>query len=379
MGKKICLVSNTSWSFTRFRRELIKALIADGHEVLLLAPEDEQTPELVAWGARVIALEKLARKGLNPISDIRLYYEFKSIYKQERPDLIFQYTIKPNVYSTLAAATCCIPAIAVVTGLGYSFINGGVITAVVRKLYRLALRKANQVWFLNKDDQKMFVESGLVEQGRTKRIPGEGVDCHGRFNPFLSSTIDSEEGARTNFLFVGRLLVDKGLREYVAAATHIRQRHPKIIFGILGYLNADNPAAVGKAELMTWVESGAVEYFGHTDDVRPYILKADCVVLPSYREGMSTILQEAASLGRPIICSDIVGCRELVEHNESGFLCKAKDVADLERQMENFLKLSNEQRNLMGGKGRNKMLGEFSVDKIIELYRKEITLIVGKS
>ncbi|HWK56695.1 MAG TPA: glycosyltransferase family 4 protein [Parapedobacter sp.] len=375
---KICLVSNTAWSFVRFRIDVIVALRDAGCEVLLLAPPDDDVVTLKSLGVRVILLKELSRKGLNPIDDIRLYYEFKSIYQNERPDLIFQYTIKPNIYSSLAASRLGIPTIAVITGLGYAFINSGLVTWVVRRLYRLALSRVTQAWFLNQDDRDYFFRYRLVDAHKVSLIPGEGVDCHGRFNPALQLNQNTSESEVLRFLFVGRLLYDKGIKEYVEAAAYIRQHHRNVCFQILGYLNVDNPAAVRKEELMKWVKDDIVEYLGHTDDVRPYVLQADCVVLPSYREGMSTVLQESASLAKPIIASDIAGCKELVDDGVTGFLCEVKNVASLIQQLEKFLRLSECKRRMMGNSGREKMVAEFSVERVIERYQVEIASVRGR-
>lgn len=373
---KICLISNTSWSFTRFRPDLIKALIADGHDVLLLAPGDDQTAKLVAWGARVIVLEKLARKGLNPVSDIRLYAEFKSIYRAERPDLVFQYTIKPNIYSTLAASINGIPAIAVITGLGYAFINSGVVTRIAKQLYRFALRRATQVWFLNRDDLAYFQNHRLVDGQKTSLIPGEGINCLETFNPALIPATRQTNDGHVRFLFIGRLLFDKGISEYVEAAKRVIANHPGVTFSILGYLNVDNPAAVREAELAEWVNSGWVDYLGAVEDVRPIIAAHDCVVLPSYREGMSTTLQESAAMAKPLIATDIPGCKELVDDEETGYLCKVKEVDDLVDCLERFIKLTPLERTQMGANGREKMIREYAIDKILLIYNQTISAML---
>lgn len=374
--KKICFVSNTAWSFTRFRVDLLKALIAEGYEVLVLAPEDKHLQQLKLLGLTFIPLSHLSNQGANPYHDFLLYQEFKRIYREKKPHLVVQYTVKPNVYSTLAASRYGIPVIAVVTGLGYAFINKGVVSSVVRLLYRFAFRKANQVWFLNEDDRLLFLEKNLVEKHKTRRIPGEGINCQNTYNPQHLPYIERSYTSRTHFLFIGRLLYDKGIKEFVAAAKQIKQLYPNVEFQLLGYLNVANPAAVKKEELATWIDNGIIDYLGDTDDVRPYIVQADCVVLPSYREGMSTVLQESASLGKPIIATDIAGCRELVDEGVSGYLCKTKDVNSLVEQMVKFLNLTKDQQKLMGSHGRKKMISEFSVDKIIAIYKTEISSLI---
>src|SRR5690606_8418891 len=251
VDQKICLVSNTAWSFTRFRLDLLKALIDRGHEVVLLAPEDAHVEELCAIGVRFVALTRLSGKGMNPLQDFLLYREFKEIYRRERPAVVIHYTIKPNVYGTLAAHALRIPVISVITGLGYTFIAGGLISKVAMQLYRFALKRANRVWFLNQDDLTFFIQHRLVAAGDAKCIPGEGVNVDERFNPTLVKKTKDKTGF--TFLFIGRLLYDKGIREFVAAAREVAQRYPTVKFLIVGYLNVDNPTAISETELATWV------------------------------------------------------------------------------------------------------------------------------
>ncbi|SEM81821.1 Glycosyltransferase involved in cell wall bisynthesis [bacterium A37T11] len=373
---KICLVSNTSWSFVRFRADLLQALISDGHQVILLAPEDEYTPQLSAMKLRFIILQHLYGQGVNPLADQRLYREFRTIYQLEKPELVIQYTIKPNIYSTLAASRLHIPAIAVITGLGYTFINKNIISLIASRLYRYALKKANRIWFLNQDDLDLFLLRRLVPPGKTLVLPGEGINCKRVFNPALFPQSLSPASETIRFLLVGRLLYDKGIREYIMAARQIKEKHPQVSFYLLGYLNVQNPAAVPADQLEEWVQEGIVSYLGVTDDVRPYLLGTDCVVLPSYREGMSTILQESAAMEKPIIASDIAGCKELITHGKNGYLCKPRNPESLVQQMEAIINLSYDERRQMGKYGREKMMKEFSVDKVIQIYKnaiKEIT------
>src|SRR5690606_9593751 len=249
----------------------------------------------------------------------------------------FQYTIKPNIYSTLAARRYHIPTTAVITGLGYAFINKGVVTFMAKQLYRLALRRAKWVWFLNQDDFQFFVTRKLVGRGKARQIPGEGINCVDTFNPELVATAD-RDATEVRFLFIGRLLYDKGVAEYVSAARRIKKRYPQAVFWMLGYLNVDNPTAVQQVQLDEWVSDGTVMYLGALDDVRPTIAACDCVVLPSYREGMSTTLQESAAMAKPLIASDITGCKELIEDGVSGFLCEVANVDSLVLCMERILK-----------------------------------------
>lgn len=371
MSNKICLVSNTSWSFLRFRTDVIRSLVNAGHEVVLLAPHDEHTEQLGRLGARIILLKSLSRKGLNPIKDLMLYREFMHIYKEERPDLVFQYTIKPNIYSTLAARRYQIPTIAVITGLGYAFISKGLVTFMAKQLYRVALKRAKRVWFLNNDDFQFFVSRKLVNRNKAQQIPGEGINCYDTFNPDHIAAA-GRSVSTVNFLFIGRLLYDKGIAEYVAAARRIKKTYPHAVFWIMGYLNVDNPTAVQQAQLDEWVDEGTVTYLGALDDVRPTIAACDCVVLPSYREGMSTTLQESAAMGKPLIASNIAGCKELIEDGSSGFLCEVANVDSLVLCMDRMMKSTPSDREAMGRNGRAKMVTAYSVDRVITIYHEAI-------
>ena len=379
MGKTtVALVSNTSWSFVKFRMTLIETLLDNDYRVVLLAPEDEETPKLMASGATYIALKHLQARGMNPIADIRFRKELKTIFRTERPDLIIQYTIKPNVYGSFVAQELGIPHIAVVTGLGYTYIKGGWMTTVASWLYRSAFRSANHVWFLNNDDRDLFVSRSLVDPSRSLVLPGEGIDATHRFNPesLAVSRDDDADRKVTRFVFVARLLYDKGITEYVTAARMLKEKYPDVDFNKLGYLNVKNPSAVSEEQLNTWLNTGAVRYLGHVDDVRPILLTQDCVVLPSYREGMSTTLMEAAALGKALIASDVAGCRELVDNQRNGYLCRPKDSVDLAAQMERFILLPKKEQVKMGALGRKKMLAEYADEKVHQIYLDHILRIV---
>ena len=368
IGKpKLCFVSNTAWSMVRFRLDLFRALKED-YEIVVVAPPDDQVPRLETAGLRFIPLQQLAAKGMNPVQDFRLYRELKTIYRREQPAVIFHYTPKPNIYGSLAAAAAGIPAVAVVTGLGYTFLNGWLLRQVASGLYRFALRHARQVWFLNRADRDLFLQRWLVKPAKASLLPGEGVNTHETYRPDGIPPALPPAGT-TRFLLIGRLLYDKGVREFVEAARRLRATHPEARFMLLGYLHIKNPSAVSAEQLDEWVAEGCVEYLGSTDDVRPYIASADCVVLPSYREGMSTTLQESAAMARPLIATDIPGCRELVNNGVTGFLCKPRDAGSLAQQMARFLRLSRAEQQQMGIAGRQKMTDEFSIKQVVAIYR----------
>lgn len=376
MVKTIVLVSNTSWSFVKFRLKLLLELGKAGYKVYVLAPQDEESKIFVEQGLTYVPLKKLHQKSKNPIHDYRFFVEIKQLYKKIKPDLVIHYTIKPNIYGTIAATGLGLPCISVVTGLGYTYIKGGILARITDVLYRKAFKKVNQVWFLNRDDRAVFTEErNIVPISKTELINGEGIDARVAFDPKGYAQFAHQHGG-VRFVFIGRLLHDKGIREYVAAAQIVKMRHPNVEFNILGYLNVGNPSAVDKATMDKWERSGVVNYMGAVSDVRPVLMQHDCVVLPSYREGMSTTLMEAAAMGLPLIASDIPGCRELVEAGRSGFLCKPKSTESLVTCMAAFVEMPADDRIVMGKRGREKMLQEFDMDTIIGYYLGAIPRIL---
>lgn len=381
MPKTIVLISNTSWSFVKFRLKLLVELKQAGYNILVLAPEDEESPTFSRHGLTYIPLRKLRQKGKNPLHDYQLYCEISSLYKHWKPDLAIHYTIKPNIYGSIAASRLGIPCIGVVTGLGYTYINGGLLGKVTDLLYRKAFKKAEQVWFLNRDDRRVFVhDRRIIPATKAVLINGEGIEAKEAFNPRAQEQ-QSAPQAGVRFVFIGRLLHDKGIREYVNAAQSVKARYPEASFDIVGYLNVGNPSAVDESTVRRWEAQGAVHYRGAVPDVRPLLLQYDCVVLPSYREGMSTTLMEAAAMERPLIASDIPGCRELIDAGTTGFLCEPKRADSLAACMVSFIRLSPDERQGMGRQGREKMLREFDMDVIIGHYLDtipKILKVVGK-
>lgn len=371
---RVLLVANTSWSFFKFRKRLIVNLLQNDYYVHLIGPEDDYVSELRAMGAIFHPLKKLDRKGTNPLSDIRLSIELFQLYRKIKPSLIFHYTIKPNIYGSIAAQLLRIPSIAVVTGLGYAFINKGVVSLVTSYLYKISLKRAVEVWFLNQDDADVFLKLRILGTSKVRIINGEGIDSKNEFNPenVQATDILRENCAPVRFLFIGRLLYDKGIREYVKAASTLIGKHGDVEFSILGFFDNNNPAGISEEQLDEWQKSGLINYLGGRADVRAVIMEHSCVVLPSYREGMSTVLQESASLGRPLIATNIPGCKELIDNNETGYLCLPKDGFDLADKMSKFLSLSQQERAWMGTLGRRKMLRDFDESIIFDVYKKKI-------
>lgn len=268
-----------------------------------------------------------------------------------------------------------IPVINNVAGLGRVFIDPGLITRITRNLYRISLRKSHKVFFQNEDDLSLFINSGLVDARVSERIPGSGVDTQ-RFAPV--SVI--KKGERFSFLLVARMLWDKGVGEYVEAARHLKAKYSHVSWGLLGFLDIQNPSAISREQMQQWVDEGIVNYLGTTDTVSTFLSEADCVVLPSfYREGVPRSLLEAASMAKPIITTDSVGCREVVDNGITGFLVRPRDAQDLAEKMERMIKLTAEERGLMGIKGRDKMIREFDEKIVINRYLEVVESIFAET
>ena len=370
--KKIVLVANTSWSMIKFRSGIIKRLISEGYRLYVVAPYDHFADDLEKMGCIYIDIP-MNNKGTNIFADLLLMKRLYTLYKELHPDLIFHYTIKPNIYGTLAAKKAGIKSIAVITGLGYTFINDNLTAKVAKFLYKLSLKHATQVWFINVEDRNKFLLYNLVPRNKIELLPSEGVDVD-YYKPMPSS----KEDEKFHFILIARMLWDKGVGEYVKAAKELRKKYPHVTWQLLGFIDAQNPKAISKEQMEYWAQEGYIEYLGTAEDVRPYIAQADCIVLPSYREGMSMILLESASMGKPIIATNVPGCRDLINHKVSGLLCKARDYCDLMQQMEKMLRLSPEERVQMGIAGREIITSEYNQELVIEKYLATIQLLLSE-
>ena len=366
MRGKVVLAINAAWNIANFRGGLIRGLQADGWEVVAMAPRDAHVPRVEALGCRFVEIP-MHGSGTNPWQDWMLYRRFKTALTAERPAAFLGFTIKPNVYGSLAAHRLGIPVINNIAGLGTAFMRTNWLTAVAHLLYRLALRRSHRVLFQNEEDRSHFVEAGLVEQACTQRVPGSGVDLAA----FVPAPLPAFGAARPmRFLFIGRLLRDKGVPELASAARELRARGANIEVRLLGFLDVDNPSAISRAEIEAWQAEGVLEYLGSTDDVRPHIAAAHCVVLPSYyREGVPRTLLEAAAMARPLITCDSVGCRDAVDDGVNGFLVRVRNASDLSRQMQRFAALTDDQREAMAHASRRKVEREFDEQLVIDAYR----------
>ena len=361
---KIAFVGNSLRTMCNFRLGVISTLAQIGHEVVVITPLDCETTLLQKAHIRLIPIE-VDCKGMNPFVDITLIRQLKNIYRKEKFDLVFHYTIKPVIYGSWAATRAHIPQISVITGLGYTFLRKGWINRFAKCLYRSALRRSKEVWFLNQDDKTLFLEQNIVSSSRTRVIHGEGVNT-----TYYQSTQPPK--SPFTFLFVGRVLWDKGIGEFVDAARVVKKQHPRAQFHILGQLGANNPACVSIQQMEEWEKSGVIKYLGETDNVLPYIESAHCIVLPSYREGVSRVLMEAASMKRPIIASNVPGCNEIVVDGENGFLCESQNVSSLIACMMHMLSLTEEERLKFGENGRKRIVQYYDEQMVIQKYKEKL-------
>ncbi len=333
-----------------------------GYEVIAVAPFDDYSERIREQGIEFKAMP-MDNKGTNPVKDSGLILRFMQLFLTVKPDCILSYTPKCNIYAALAAGFLNYPIINNVSGLGTAFIRENLTTKIVKLLYIISLKKSVKIFFQNKDDLALFIEHGLVKEKLTDLLPGSGVDVH-RFKPIPYAS------PQTNFVFllVARMLKDKGIVEFVSAARLLKIHYPHIECQLLGFLDAKNSTAISSEEMQAWVDEGVVNYLGVSDNVLDFLHLADCVVLPSYREGTPRSLLEAASVAKPIITTDAVGCREVVDHGINGYLCEPRSVDDLKAKMEQMLLLSEAERLKMGLKGREKILKHFDEKIVIDRY-----------
>ncbi|MGF6511795.1 glycosyltransferase family 4 protein [Paraburkholderia sp. 32] len=368
---RITLVCNTAWAIYTYRQGLIRTLIGRGVDVTVLAPRDRTFELLAAMGCRCIELP-MASKGTSPGEDLRTLVALYRQYRTIRPHVVFHYTIKPNIYGSIAAKLAGVQSVAVTTGLGYVFIQHSRAAQIAKRLYRFAFRFPREVWFLNRDDQAAFIDGKLlVHPERARLLHGEGVDLEQfAFTPL-------RERAEFRFVLIGRLLWDKGVGEYVEAARQLRARYRHARFQLLGPVGVDNPSAITRDEVAAWEQEGVIEYLGEAHDVRPFIADADCVVLPSYREGVPRTLMEASAMGRPIVATDVPGCREVVADGVNGLLCEARNAQSLAASLARMLEMSGAERRAMAERGRQKVATEFDERMVVETYKDLVQKITG--
>lgn len=362
-GRPVIMVcANQAWNLVNFRAGLIRALVASGARVIAVAPPDPVCEaQLAAMGCSFEPLY-LDAAGLAPFRDLRSFWAIRRLLLRYRPDVWLSWTIKPNLYGSLAAGLLGIAALPNISGLGTAFIRNTPLTWLVRLLYRLCLRRCPMVFFQNADDRDLFAQMRLVSADQPRLLPGSGIDPD-HFRP-----ANMHRPGPRRFVMIARLLADKGVREYVAAAAALRREFPDAQFHLIGFLNVANRTAISFAEVDQWVADGSITYQPPLDDVRPAIAAADWVVLPSYREGMSRVLLEAAAMARPIVTSDAPGCRDIVTDGENGFLAAPRNAPALTAAMRRAALLDDAGWHRMAQAGRQRVVEQFSQASVTACY-----------
>lgn len=370
MLKKIAFVSNNAWSIYNFRLDILKMFIENGYEVIVIAPDDEFSNKLKEIGCRFYPVE-FNNRGASIINDVLLYYNLRKLYRKLRPDFIFHYVIKPNIYGSLAAKAENIESVAVITGLGYSFAKNNWLTKIVEVLYKKALEGPKEVWFLNNEDANVFLRKNLVNVKKLRVLPGEGINTE-HFS--RNGSLLKPERKEFVFLMAARLLKSKGVELYANAASILKNKNYDVKFALIGIFEEGHPDAIAKSTLDEWEKEGLIEFYGSANDVRPYLNEADCFVFPSYyKEGVPRCLMEAASMELPIVTTYNRGCKEVVLNNVNGFLCKQNDALDLADKMEKMILLDEKERERMGRNGRLHVSRKFGMEKVKEAYQQTIS------
>lgn len=365
--KTILICSNYAWTIFNFRLPLIRQLKKEGFKVILVTQFDGYETNLEKEVDFIYKLF-ISRKGINIFQDLFTFFNLIYILRKTKPDLCLWYTIKPVIYGTFAASFLKIISIPTITGLGTTFLKKNWITTLVKKLYKISFYRINTVIFQNSADRDLFIENKIIEFDRCEISPGSGINI----NNFKPKNLPETENFK--FLLVARMIKDKGIVEFIDAARIVKKKIPSTKFFLLGPLGIENRTAIDKKEIEKWVKEGIVDYLGKTDNVNSYISDSNCVVLPSYREGTSRVLLEASALERPIIATDVPGCREIIDNFKNGILCKPKNSIDLADAMIKITKFSRDELEKMGRNGRNKVLDEFDLEIVLNLYMKLIRL-----
>ena len=372
---RLLLSTNTAWNLINFRSAVITALKAAGHDIVCAAPHDDFVPKVEALGVSFIDFP-MDSQGTSPVKDFGLFLRYRRIMREQGIDAYLSWTPKPNIYGGLAARSLGISAIPNISGLGVAFSRGRWLRSIVTTLYRHALANAACVFFQNEENRTTFDSLGLLRGVHTDLLPGSGVDLE-RFD---AGHFPQPDASVPVFLMVCRLLWDKGVAEFVEAARMMKKAGVPSEFRLVGMLDVENPSAVPRSAVDAWVDEGVIRYMGATDDVRGPMAEADCVVLPSYYpEGTPRTLLEAAAMGRPIITSDMPGCRNAVIDGKTGYVCQARSADALMAAMQRVLRLTPVERQAMGAAARELAISRFDVKIVAARYVEEAERALARS
>ncbi|MDD5130143.1 MAG: glycosyltransferase family 4 protein [Candidatus Omnitrophica bacterium] len=366
--KKIAFVCNVAYPFYIFRLGAMRRLSKE-YQIYCIASADGRVDDLRREGFKFVNVD-IERKGVNPFRDLRLLLRLYKIYKKEKFSYIFHYSIKPNIYGSIAAAMAGICSFSVITGLGYAFSEKNLVSLVVKILYKFVLIFPKKIFFLNNDDRDVFIKNKLVSPDKTFTLPSEGVDTD-FYAPVLQVKASKSQFV---FLFAGRFLWDKGVGDLVEAIKSVKEIYPQAELWLLGMIDKGNPRGIPEDVIHSWEQDGIIKYLGETNDVRSFIAQSDVAVYPSYyQEGVPRFLLESMSMEKPIITTDSVGCKEVIEDGKNGIMIKPKSVDSLVKAMMRMVGLSEQERIDMGKYGRQKAVQEFAEEKVIRIYLKTVS------
>ncbi|MGI9916064.1 glycosyltransferase family 4 protein [Vibrio owensii] len=370
----VAITANTSWYLYNFRKNTILSLLEQGYVVYAVAPKDCYSTKLSELGCKFVSVS-IDQGGTNPIRDFKTIFQFISFYRKHDIKCVLNFTPKNNIYSTISASIFGVHSINNIAGLGVLFVNETFSSKIARLLYKFSQKYAYKIFFQNEEDRQIFLDGGYADESITERLPGSGVDLSRfKYSPSLDDGV-------VRFLLIARMLYDKGIKEYVEAARILRRKYgDKVQFSLLGFLDVKNPSAVYESEMDEWVSEEVITYLGTSDCVESEISQVDCMVLPSfYREGVPKSLLEAGAMGKPIVTTDNVGCRETVDHGVNGYLCEPRSVQSLVSALDRVINLSHQDRLLMGIASRKKMENEFDEKIVINKYLDAVKHCLDKS
>lgn len=371
--KSIAISANTSWYLYNFRKNTILEIIAAGNKVYAIAPNDEYSIKLEKLGCEFININ-IDSGGTNPINDLGTFYNFYKIYKNYKIDIVLNFTPKNNIYSTLAARLTGVKSINNIAGLGTLFISESLASKIARVLYKYSQSKADFIFFQNEDDRALFKSHQIALNVKSDRLPGSGADL----SRFIVSP--APDDGVTRFLLIARMLFDKGIGQYVEAARTLKKQYGDAVeFRLLGFLDVDNPSAVSKGKMNKWMQEGVINYLGTSDNVEAEIAQVDCMVLPSYyREGVPKSLLEAGAMGKPIVTTDNVGCRETVDDGFNGFICEPRSAESLTNALSKIIIMPHSERLQLGVNSRIKIENEFDEKIVINKYLAAVSELLDQ-
>ena len=359
---KILFLANHFITLYSFRKEMIQGMLDEEHEVWLSLPKDPDNEFFEKMGCKIIPTS-ISRRGLNPIKDLRLIRDYKKMIREVNPNIIFSFTIKPNIYGTIASNSTGHRHVCNITGTGATFLNKGLVATICMNLYRISVRKCYKTFFQNTGDRDFFIQHKMVKADRCEMLPGSGCNLEQHsFKPLPDTS-------HLNFIYIGRVMKLKGIDEYLECARRVKEKHPDTTFYIAGW--NEEPEYMAKVEEAQ--KQGWIEYLGFRKDIDQWIERCHCTILASHGgEGVPNVLLESAASGRICIASDINGSRDVVDNGNTGYLFKVGDAEDLTDKVEKFISLSDEDKATMGAAGREKIEKEFDRQIVVEKYLKEI-------